>query len=160
VQRRTEDLIEITLAPTGPAPLPVAGGQFAYLRVGDAHEHPFSVAGVDADGSVRLTIRALGRDTGRLYAEVREGVPATLRGPYGMFDHTLGGARQIWVAGGIGIAPFLGWLAGSGDQPARVDLFYCTPSRDGRRSSASSPPSRPANRDCTCIPPSAATAGD
>src|SRR6185437_12439194 len=76
-------------------------------------------------------VRALGRDTRGLYANLREGLPATLEGPYGMFDHTLGGARQIWIAGGIGIAPFLGWInaTDSGALP-RTDLFYCTPSAD------------------------------
>ena len=36
--------------------------------------------------------------------------------------------RQIWVAGGIGIAPFLGWVSGAdGHVLPRADLFYCTP---------------------------------
>jgi predicted ferric reductase len=134
VRRPSPDIIDITVAPTGPAPLPVEGGQFLYLRVGGHRawrEHPFSVAGTGPDGSVRLTVRALGRDTRRLYADLREGLPATLNGPYGMFDHTLGGARQIWIAGGIGIAPFLGWIsAPDGGALPRTDLFYCTPSAD------------------------------
>jgi predicted ferric reductase len=132
VWRRAPSVVDVTLAPTGPAPLPVEGGQFVYLSVGGSsagREHPFSVAGTGPDGSVRLTVRALGRDTRGLYAGLREGLPATLSGPYGMFDHTLGGARQIWIAGGIGIAPFLGWVNGSdSDALPRVDLFYCTPS--------------------------------
>ncbi|MFJ6088008.1 hypothetical protein ACIQI8_42255 [Streptomyces sp. NPDC092369] len=41
-----------------------------------------------------------------------------------MFDHTLGGPRQIWIAGGIGIAPFLGWLTHTAAEPPRTDLFY------------------------------------
>jgi predicted ferric reductase len=133
VERPTLDILDVTLAPAGPAALPLTGGQFVYLRVGGNHawrEHPFSVAGTPADGSVRLTIRALGRDTRRLYAELREGLPATLNGPYGMFDHTLGGPRQIWIAGGIGIAPFLGWLTQPSGALPRADLFYCTPTAD------------------------------
>ena len=131
VRRPAPGVVDVTLAPTGQARLPVEGGQFVYLRVGGNRawrEHPFSVAGTEPDGSVRLTVRALGRDTRRLYADLREGLPATLAGPYGMFDHTLGGARQIWIAGGIGIAPFLGWVSAPGrDILARADLFYCTP---------------------------------
>jgi predicted ferric reductase len=134
VQRPAPDVVDVTLAPTGQARLPVEGGQFVYLRAGGNRawrEHPFSVAGTGPDGSVRLTVRALGRDTRRLYADLREGLPATLNGPYGMFDHTLGGERQIWIAGGIGIAPFLGWVGGAdGDVLPRADLFYCTPTAD------------------------------
>ncbi|MFE2432653.1 ferric reductase-like transmembrane domain-containing protein [Streptomyces sp. NPDC059373] len=130
VSRPRPDIVDLTLAPTGPARLPLTGGQFVYLRVGGRRawrEHPFSVAGVQPDGSVRLTIRALGPGTRRLHADVREGLPATLSGPYGMFDHTLGGPRQIWIAGGIGIAPFLGWLTHPGETLPRTDLFYCAP---------------------------------
>ncbi|AUG76879.1 Putative oxidoreductase [Kitasatospora sp. MMS16-BH015] len=130
VERPTPDVLDLTLTPTGETTLPVTGGQFVYLRVGGWHEHPFSVAGARADGSVRLTIRALGRGTRGLYRELSEGHPATLKGPYGMFDHTLGGPRQIWIAGGIGIAPFLGWLTHSGAVPAQTDLFYCAPTAE------------------------------
>ena len=133
VERPTPDVVDVTLSPTGPNPLPVTGGQFVYLRVGGERawrEHPFSVAGTETDGSVRLTIRALGRDTRKFYAELREGLPATLGGPYGMFDHTLGGPDQIWIAGGIGIAPFLGWLTHSDGAPSNADLFYCAPTPD------------------------------
>ena len=130
VERPTANIIDVTLAPVGPAPLPVTGGQFVYLRAGGNgawREHPFSVAGTYPDGSVRLTIRALGHGTRKLYDDLREGVPATLHGPYGMFDYTLGGQRQIWIAGGIGIAPFLGWLTSPTSPPARTDLFYSAP---------------------------------
>ena len=131
VERPSPDIVDVTLAPAGPAALRVRGGQFVYLRVGGHRawrEHPFSVAGTEAGGCVRLTVRALGRDTRRLYTDLTVGLPATLGGPYGMFDYTLGGDRQIWIAGGIGIAPFLGWL-GCPDRAGlpRADLFYCTP---------------------------------
>jgi 8-oxo-dGTP pyrophosphatase MutT (NUDIX family) len=72
-------------------------------------------------------VRALGRGTRKLYNDLREGTPATLHGPYGMFDYTLGGQRQIWIAGGIGIAPFLGWLTSPTSPPPRTDLFYSAP---------------------------------
>lgn len=133
VERPGPGIVDVTLTPTGPTALPLTGGQFVYLRVGGDRawrEHPFSVAGTDADGSVRLTIRALGRDTRRLYADLREGLPATVSGPYGMFDHTLGGSRQIWIAGGIGIAPFLGWLTHPSGTLPRADLFYSAPTAD------------------------------
>jgi predicted ferric reductase len=133
VERPGAGITDVTLTPTGPVALPVTGGQFVYLRIGGRlgwREHPFSVAGTSPDGSVRLTIRALGRGTRSIYADLREGLPATLTGPYGMFDHTLGGPRQIWVAGGIGIAPFLGWLTQADDALPRADPFYAVPSAD------------------------------
>jgi predicted ferric reductase len=47
-----------------------------------------------------------------------------------MFDHTLGGPRQIWIAGGIGVAPFLGWLTHPTGTLSRAGLFYCAPTAD------------------------------
>ncbi|MFF0011322.1 ferric reductase-like transmembrane domain-containing protein [Streptomyces sp. NPDC005374] len=134
VSRPGEGIVDVTLHPAdSTTPLPIAGGQFVYLKVGGEHawyEHPFSVAGVNGDGAVRLTIRALGDATRDLHADLRTGTPATLSGPYGMFDHTLGGARQIWIGAGIGIAPFLGWLDRTDAPLPSTDLYYCTSSPD------------------------------
>lgn len=129
VRRPAPEVTDIVLTPTGDRP-PLRGGQFVYLSVGGEHrwrEHPFSVAGTSPDGSVRLTVRSRGRDTRRMHENLSPGQPAVITGPYGMFDHTVGGPRQIWIAGGIGIAPFLGWLTtGRVDALDRVDLFYST----------------------------------
>jgi len=127
VQRPDEEVLEVQLAPVG-TPLRPRAGQFIFLSFGGDdrwREHPFSVAGVAADGALRLAIRALGADTRRLHERLRPGMNATVTGPFGMFDQTLGGPRQVWVAGGIGVVPFLSWLA----EPApgdgrRVDFFY------------------------------------
>jgi predicted ferric reductase len=130
VLRPAPDVTDIVLTPTGDRP-PLRGGQFVYLSVGGEHrwrEHPFSVAGTSPDGSVRLTVRSRGRDTRNMHEKLHSGLPAVITGPYGMFDHTVGGPRQIWIAGGIGIAPFLGWLTTERvAEPDRIDLFYSTP---------------------------------
>lgn len=129
VLRPSPEVTDIVLTPTGDRP-PLRGGQFVYLSVGGEHrwrEHPFSVAGTSPDGSVRLTVRSRGRDTRRMHQNLHPGLPAVITGPYGMFDHTVGGPRQIWIAGGIGVAPFLGWLTTERvAEPERIDLFYST----------------------------------
>jgi len=115
VGRPAEEIVELTLTPTGPSVRPKAG-QFVFLSIGgdDAwREHPFSVAGTTPEGGLRLTIRALGRDTRR------------------MLDLTLGGPRQLWIAGGIGVVPFLSWLqALKPDDGHSIDLFYSVPTED------------------------------
>jgi predicted ferric reductase len=57
---------------------------------------------------------------------VRPGMPAVVGGPHGRFDRARGTDRQIWIAGGIGITPFLSWLRALDQQaaPGQVDLFY------------------------------------
>lgn len=130
VGRPSDQILELELAPTGKKILP-RGGQFVFLRIGgdDAwREHPFSIAGSTPDGDLRLTIRSLGAETVRMHARLTTGLPATVTGPYGRFDYTVGGEHQVWIAGGIGIAPFLSWLDMLEPEDShRIDLFYSTP---------------------------------
>jgi predicted ferric reductase len=53
-------------------------------------------------------------------------MPAVISSPKGHFDYCRGTEHQIWVAGGIGVAPMLSWLrsAKPGQLPHRVDFFY------------------------------------
>jgi predicted ferric reductase len=51
---------------------------------------------------------------------------AVLEGPYGMFDYKTGGAKQIWIAGGIGLTPFLSFVREmDGNLAHDVDFYYC-----------------------------------
>jgi len=57
------------------------------------------------------------------------GDPVTIEGPYGRFSFEGPRERQIWVAGGIGITPFISrmqLLAQGGARQRPVDLFFST----------------------------------
>ena len=75
---------------------------------------------------VRVTIKALGDYTASVSESVKPGMPAVLSGPHGRFTHAKGTSQQIWVAGGVGITPFLSWIRSLEEFPAaeRVDFFY------------------------------------
>ncbi len=112
-------------------------GQFAFITF-DRKEgaHPFTIAGSDrGDRVVGFQIKALGDYTRGLGRRLRAGQKVTVEGPYGRFDLARRDprSRQIWVAGGIGVTPFLAWLeslqAAPGTAPA-ADLHYCTHDRD------------------------------
>src|SRR5437868_6819037 len=124
------DIVEMELAPTGAALTPIAG-QFVFLRIGGEErrrEHPFSVAGLDSGGRLRLSVRALGHDTLRMQEGLVNALPVTVSGPYGMFDFTVGSRRQVWIAGGIGVVPFLNWLRTlKPKDDFSIDLFYSAP---------------------------------
>ena len=52
-------------------------------------------------------------------------MPAVIGGPHGRFNYRRGTDRQIWIAGGVGVAPFLSRLrALDGSLAQRVDFFY------------------------------------
>lgn len=111
-------------------------GQFAFVTF-DSGEgaHPYTLANADkGDRHVRFEIKALGDYTRTLAKRLSIGQRMTLEGPYGRFDYARHNpkAKQIWIAGGIGVTPFLAWLealqSNPGQMPA-VDLHYCTRDR-------------------------------
>jgi predicted ferric reductase len=122
-------LTEVVLRPLG-RPVAFIPGQFAmvYVEAKDGwHRHPFTISSAPQEDVVRVTVKALGDYTARLHELLEPGMPAVIGGPHGRFTHLKGTERQIWVAGGVGVAPFLSWLrALDGDLAQRVDFFYST----------------------------------
>ena len=125
-------LVEISLRPLGRA-MHFVPGQFAmvYLEAKDGwHRHPFTIASAPEESDVRVTVKALGDYTSRLAELIEPGMPAVIGGPHGRFFHGRGSDRQVWIAGGVGVAPFLSWLRALDTHPIRdVDFFY---SADGQ----------------------------
>ena len=112
VRRLDERTVEIALDPARTA-LAFAPGQFVFVAFGGFdgwQRHPFSISGGGSDLQLELTIKATGDYTGGLVEGVRAGVPAKVSGPFGGFDYRTGGPEQIWIAGGIGVTPFMSWL--------------------------------------------------
>lgn len=116
-------------------------GQFLLIDFGQRGEgaHPFTIASAwnAQDGTLTLAIKALGDFTATLPERLQAGQRVVLEGPYGSFD--FGASRdaatpQVWIAGGIGVTPFLAKLDERASQPtpaAETDLFYCTRSAIG-----------------------------
>ncbi len=96
------------------------------------HRHPFTIASAPGDEDLRFTIKALGDGTTRLQDVVQPGMPAVIGGPIGRFYPTKSTHRQLWVAGGIGVTPFLSWMRDLGQHPPRgtVDFFYSSAEPD------------------------------
>jgi predicted ferric reductase len=115
VEHQTSGLIEARLVPRATA-LSVSPGQFVLSAFGEGPHfhgcgeyHPFSVSGIEADGSLRLSIKALGPCSQRLQ-ELEAGVMVRLLGPFGTFLEERASSPQLWIAGGIGITPFIAAL--------------------------------------------------
>ena len=103
-------------------------GQFAliYIEAKDGwHRHPFTIASAPAERILRVTVKALGDYTSRLRELLEPGMPAVVGGPHGRFNHAKGAPDQVWIAGGVGIAPFLSWMRALDEHPppGRVDLL-------------------------------------
>jgi predicted ferric reductase len=94
--------------------------------------HPFSItSGVEAR-DLRVAIKAVGDFTNAVRA-IDEGDSARIEGAYGSFSHTkINNHRQVWIAGGIGITPFLSMAESLGDESYEVDLYYALDEGDQR----------------------------
>lgn len=110
-----------------------SAGQFAFITF-DPNEgaHPFTIASSDqGKGNVTFQIKALGDYTKNLDHKLKVGQSVTVEGPYGRFNfkRRKSNVAQIWIAGGIGVTPFLAWLETLQNQPEyspEAQMHYCT----------------------------------
>ncbi|HUH07135.1 MAG TPA: ferredoxin reductase family protein [Egibacteraceae bacterium] len=122
------DVNQLALAPVDD-PIRFAPGQFVFISIDDdavtREAHPFSITSGPSDTELRLVIKALGDFTSGL-ASVLPGAPVVIEGPYGGFWHEGEDLRrQVWIAGGIGVTPFLAMARSLDLGEHEVDLYYC-----------------------------------
>ncbi|MDC7231957.1 MAG: hypothetical protein PQJ58_01900 [Spirochaetales bacterium] len=104
---------ELVIRGSGEGSLPSwKAGQFAYFRfpgsVVKGEEHPFTISSAPVEGHVAVAVKNLG-DYTSLVPGLETGQTVVLDGPYGHFGYSRGG-RSLFIAGGIGITPFLSIL--------------------------------------------------
>jgi predicted ferric reductase len=122
--------VEITLQPQGEK-LDFTAGQFVFVRFESdpvlSEPHPFTVSCAPQEDHLRISIKASGDWTQYLYDHLKPGMQAKVDGAYGMFNYKTGGKQQIWVAGGIGLTPFLSWIRDFKGQLSEyeIDFYYC-----------------------------------
>lgn len=130
--RQLDDITELTLEPEG-KPLEFTPGQFVFLSLEDkvigTEQHPFSIVSAPTDAFLKLSIKNSGDYTRRLVL-ARAGMRAKIFGPYGMFGEksVAKNKDEIWIAGGIGITPFMSLLRYYVRKAPQKDiwLFYST----------------------------------
>ncbi len=135
VNRINQSVAELVLKPKGIA-MHFTAGQFAFVSFEgagvDTEPHPFSFSNAHNGPYVRFTIKALGDDTKQFQEALQPGTIAYLEGPYGRFYYkTTPNRTQVWIAGGIGITPFLSMARSfSGNDNYDIRFFYGTESLD------------------------------
>ena len=127
VKRLRQNVLALEMAATG-SPLQPLPGQFAFFSfpgVFSGEPHPFTIAGTPDRNRIRIAVKALGDFTGSLRERIETGDEVRVEGPYGLFAEGASRSRhRIWIAGGIGITPFLTMAAGLHDPEARVALYW------------------------------------
>jgi len=136
VEPRAPGLVELTLAPSS-TPLAALPGQFVLVAFhegpgyrGCREFHPFTLSEIHRSGIVRLGVKALGPCTARMQ-QVPVGTAVRLQGPFGTFRPGAASAPQLWIAGGIGIAPFIAALRAGPCLVSTTLLYFFRAQMDG-----------------------------
>lgn len=102
-------------------------GQFAFIKIGrqpfNGVPHPFSISG-GLNNRLTFTIKALGDFTDLLREQLETGDIVQLSKPYGHMTFKDYKTRQVWIAGGIGITPFLSYLRNEENLKQNITLYY------------------------------------
>lgn len=108
-------------------------GQFAFLRFNKSglnEAHPFTIVDNDENG-IRFAIKPLGDFTSKLRDNLEIGDTMQVEGGYGRFLLDESSEHQIWLAGGIGITPFLAMVENLTSQMnTKVVLVHCVRNND------------------------------
>jgi predicted ferric reductase len=134
VQHLTPQMIETLLEPLA-GTMALRPGQFVLAAFGDgphyagcAEFHPFTVSAIVPDGALALAIKALGPCTQQLQ-RLQPDTLVRLQGPFGDFLADTARAPQLWIAGGVGITPFIARLR-QGPLPQQTHLVYALRRRE------------------------------
>ncbi len=110
-------------------------GQFVFIRFPDSRSlgiskesHPFSITSSPSGVNLWLGIKALGDYTKSL-TNLKPGTVAEIEGAFGRFISVRSKRPQIWIAGGIGITPFLSMVQALDPTSPAVTLVYSAATR-------------------------------
>jgi len=129
VEQIDKAIVEIALRAKDGKPFDFSAGQFVFIGFpgtpGLEEVHPFSISSSPKSSELTIGVKALGDFTAKLNTLV-SGAEAVIEGPFGRTSYAyVPNKEQIWIAGGIGITPFLGMARDlSVDDEHHVTLFY------------------------------------
>ncbi len=133
VRRESYDIVSLRF--NGPVPA-FAPGQFMIVNLfrgsGYSESHPYTISSGPDEEHLRISAKGIG-DFSRSLAEVAPGTRALIEAPYGVFSYdNAPGDSLVFIAGGIGITPFLSQLSAlrSRGEQRKVRLIWGNKTRE------------------------------
>jgi predicted ferric reductase len=126
VNKLNENVTEIEMEPLR-GKMNFNPGQFAFFSFlsgwVSSESHPFSISSSNKENNLKITVKNLG-DYTDIIRNLRLNEKVSIDGSYGNFSYkNAQSTNQIWIAGGIGITPFLS-MAKSIENGYNIDLYY------------------------------------
>lgn len=133
IHKLSNEVIRVVMSPNKHR-LDFKSGQFIFVSFrmpSFSHEwHPFTISSNTKEHGLEITIKNLGTYTSSLI-KIADGLVGTevwVEGAYGKFSFkNFKTRRQIWIAGGIGVTPFLSMMP-EVKLNYFVDFYYCVKS--------------------------------
>jgi len=110
-------------------PFHFKAGQFCFLRLNKENlfaRHPFTISNSpNGDGELHFTIKLQGRFT-KAVSELKEGEQVIVEGPFGTFYVKDNQKELVFIAGGVGITPFMSIITDQINKHnlQKITLFY------------------------------------
>ena len=129
VRALSDSITEITMRPVSERMI-FTPGQFIFVSFSGktigGESHPFSITSGPDDQNISIIAKSLGDYTAKLSA-LLPGTPAKIEGPFGNFSYKNAKNKdQIWIAGGIGVTPFISMAKSLKIEDGyNIDLYYC-----------------------------------
>ena len=126
VNQLNKDIVEVEMKPSVKS-MVFKPGQFAFFEFFSdgvsSESHPFSISSSEGEGNMKIIVKDFGDFTHSL-KKVKIGDEVLIDGPYGNFNYKKAkNNNQIWIAGGIGVTPFLSMMK-SLDDTYYIDMYY------------------------------------
>ncbi|MGD9910751.1 MAG: hypothetical protein AB7U79_09185, partial [Candidatus Izemoplasmatales bacterium] len=102
-------------------------GQFAFIKIYgkgiSKAAHPFSISSGNGN-EIKFTIKSLGDFTESLKTSLQTPARIKITRPFGNMTFNTKKEKQIWIAGGIGVTPFLGYVRSAMKEDKKIHMIY------------------------------------
>ncbi|MBI2630534.1 ferric reductase-like transmembrane domain-containing protein [Candidatus Pacearchaeota archaeon] len=128
IKWETKDTFTLILKPN--KKLNFKAGQFCFLRLNKNKlyaRHPFTISNSPKGEDLHFTIKLTGKFT-KAASELKKGEEVIVDGPFGIFTLQENNKDLIFLAGGVGITPFMSMIRNQLKNRCRnnIFLFYCS----------------------------------